>query len=379
MIHFITGKPGGGKSYYAVYKIVEEYFVLDKESGEYKKKSPVCIVSNIDNFKLKDIDLRTAVSKHGLNGVFNESYIHAIRDEVNFGKDVHVIYVVDEAQVMFPADFKERDILTFFEYHRHYGMDIWLITQNSIKVTREIRVLSEYMIVAIPISRRLNRKKFQYKWMSDKDLIKKESLPIDNNIFSLYTSFVYKPKSISFNIFTRVFVILVLLLILLFVSWKVFKKSFAPPKPKTPPVVAPTPVPRGKAKFYEETPEDFKSRSAPINPSDSRPSGKSPGKRNDFSEKFGCDIYEELVTGSGEGVLQRCLIFAANVSWQGGTLVLSKYVKLEVPYKKEDKIPRSVSQRPESQVNSNVTPVYPPQEVGKPETDNNVSNKPITP
>jgi zona occludens toxin (predicted ATPase) len=181
MITLITGVPGGGKTYLAVKHLLDQYYEYDKKEHEFKKKKEVTIITNIEDFQLDHInldeeierqlgyelekvkkeeditdreklfDLEKRLSLDRVRYFFNEAHQEFVKEK--YGS---VIYVIDECQKYFDYRFARnkwsREVYNFFEVHRHFGMDIFLITQNARKLTTDIRVLSEKEIRALPRS-----------------------------------------------------------------------------------------------------------------------------------------------------------------------------------------------------------------------------------
>lgn len=128
-IDVIQGVPGSGKTYYAVRRLLQA-----KEKGHY-------LITNIDGFTQADefVDAQT--------GTELAQFILG-RDWQEFAKTLQgrkIYLVIDEAQRLYPSNGMEKnsqqDLFYFLEYHRHYGMDITLITQNKSSLHNRVHVL----------------------------------------------------------------------------------------------------------------------------------------------------------------------------------------------------------------------------------------------
>ncbi len=182
-VMIIDGVPGAGKTYYAVKHLLKTYFGKDSE-GRYELKKPVKIITNIDGFLLDHESLNDVVaSSGGINKFFSKDF-----QEKVFEKHGPVIYMIDEAQMIFDRKFYNRDVFSWFEYHRHYGQNIYLITQSVSKLPRDIISLVEYVIRALPRSRSITGKEFRYNHVSGKDILKRDIVRIDKKIFEIYKS-----------------------------------------------------------------------------------------------------------------------------------------------------------------------------------------------
>ena len=183
-IRIIEGVPGSGKSYYAVKHLADRYFEKQAD-GRYELIKPVTIITNIDSFQPDHLSLQTlAKDAGGISEFFTEHYQKAITECIGG----QIVYIIDEAQKYFrKGDRGLSDVYSYFEYHRHYGHDVYLITQNARKLPPDISCLTEYLIVAAPRTRSVIGE-FKYKWLSDGEILKREGFRPDQGIFALYKS-----------------------------------------------------------------------------------------------------------------------------------------------------------------------------------------------
>lgn len=180
-IRIIDGKPGSGKSYYTVHHLVKNYFTEDREL--YILKPGFCIITNIDSFKPAHIDLKTIATEHG---GYDSFFTVEVQEKM---KEQHgqIIYIIDEAQRIFRKNFKDDNVFFWFEYHRHLGQDIYLITQHYKKLPFDVYSLAEFIIYSAPRTRSVAGE-FRYYWMDDGTKIKTEVLRPKQHIFALYKS-----------------------------------------------------------------------------------------------------------------------------------------------------------------------------------------------
>lgn len=183
-IRIITGVPGAGKTYYAVNHLVKNY--CDAFGDTFQLKENSLIVTNIDELLLDSIDLKASIDKVGsFEKFFTIEVQKKISDKYQkLGKSV--VYVIDESQQFFHRRFYDREVFTFFETHRHYGMDIYLITQNVNLLAKDLITLAEYEIRAVP--RTLSIGGFNYLKKSNREIIGRSFLRKDKKIFKMYTS-----------------------------------------------------------------------------------------------------------------------------------------------------------------------------------------------
>lgn len=139
MINLILGRPGGGKSYEAVaYHILPslkdgrkvvtnlplnvEHFV--KVLGEPVRDLIVVIDTKLDDFG-------------NVNRPFSQAEHY--QDEWRNDKGQGVLVVVDEAHLVLPTGRADVKVLEFLSLHRHYGIDVLLITQSDRKLHKDVR------------------------------------------------------------------------------------------------------------------------------------------------------------------------------------------------------------------------------------------------
>ena len=183
-IRIIEGVPGSGKTYYAVKHLATKYFEK-QEDGRYELVKPVTIVTNIDNFQPEHVSLQSEIkAAGGVQHFFAESF----QREFTSRFDSPIVYIIDEAQKYFRKGARDlNEVYSYFEYHRHFGHDIYLITQNSKKLPPDIALLTEYIIDAAPRTRSVIGE-FKYKWLSDGELLNREGFRPEQGIFNLYKS-----------------------------------------------------------------------------------------------------------------------------------------------------------------------------------------------
>ncbi|MGL1931382.1 MAG: zonular occludens toxin domain-containing protein [Desulfotalea sp.] len=184
-IRIIDGVPGSGKSYYAVKHLLDTYFKFDKEIEEYVLRKPITLISNVDGLLLEHVSLQDEIKDAG--GVVN-FFEESFQEQYRHRYESQIVYVIDEAQKMFRRNDRTLSpIFGYFEYHRHFGQDIYLITQNSRKIHADIVDLTEYIVRSAPRIRSIVGE-LKYKWISDGEVIKREGLKPNQKIFDVYKS-----------------------------------------------------------------------------------------------------------------------------------------------------------------------------------------------
>lgn len=178
-IEILTGVPGSGKTYFAVSRI-QKLLTLETR---------FLILHNIEGLYPSD---NRCISKDWLTDDFNASvmadYLRKLRTEYELTSEDPIYLFIDEAQRFFPPELKDPQVLYFFDYHRHFGVNIVLITQHEKKLTYKITTLAEVEIRAV--NSRVNPfSSFVYKLSSGGEQYGTERLTKDSSVFRLYKSF----------------------------------------------------------------------------------------------------------------------------------------------------------------------------------------------
>lgn len=216
-IRLITGVPGTGKTYLSLNILLEDYFKFNRKTKQYEKQKDVTVITNIDELKLDHINLNEAIKKSG--GSVEKFFSNTYQEKIH-KKYKNVVYFIDECQQFFPTRFRNQEVFFFFEYHRHYGFDIYLITQDKFKITKEIALLAELEYRAVKRTLSLLGE-LKYNILSDREIINRKVLRPKKAIFDLYKSANVKETKKIKNPLVKVIVIL---LIGVVVSGYFFKK-----------------------------------------------------------------------------------------------------------------------------------------------------------
>jgi hypothetical protein len=126
-ITLVTGRPGAGKSYFAVKMLRDEFFKYDKEFDQFKpikhKENGVVytIISNIENLNLQHLPLDYLVDLYAAGCVLDFFTIE-VQDKLH-QKFKNIVYILDECQQYFRYLTPKADekVFFYFEKHRHYG------------------------------------------------------------------------------------------------------------------------------------------------------------------------------------------------------------------------------------------------------------------
>jgi zona occludens toxin (predicted ATPase) len=152
VIAIVTGPPGSGKSFYAVRKIIDSL-----EAGKFVAT----------NLAMREDWIDRAVNRHPMRWAIpgrRRSLLKRWKSHTYLGSELEQlmqvrlrgsgegrgVMVLDEAHHWMNArtwsDTDRLKLLRFFSAHRHYGWDIYLLTQDINNIDRQVRALFEYHI-----------------------------------------------------------------------------------------------------------------------------------------------------------------------------------------------------------------------------------------
>jgi len=183
-IFICEGKPGSGKSYFAVKYIADYCTTYDEFYEKHFIKDGYLIVTNIKNLKIDHKNFDLWWEKLGKK-VLTVSFWEEIIKKGGYKK---VVLIIDEAQ-KYLYGLKDKEVFFFFQYHRHLGIDIFLLTQTVKALPKEIVELTEFIYRALPQSRATP---FWFIYhlidIQTKEKLGVKKLKKDPKVFRLYTS-----------------------------------------------------------------------------------------------------------------------------------------------------------------------------------------------
>lgn len=143
MIYGISGRTGGGKSYEAVVSHIIP--IVTQQKRKVVTNLPlnvdeICAVYGNECRALIDV-IDGEFHNYGGQRPFSKKEHYLQYEDWQNESGLRVYFVVDECQLSIPQQGTDKELIQFFEMHRHYGFDILLITQNFRKVNRDIRDL----------------------------------------------------------------------------------------------------------------------------------------------------------------------------------------------------------------------------------------------
>lgn len=195
MIRIVEGALGSGKTYYAMNYLLK-FADYDKVYREYTLKHGYLLITNIDKVKLHHLNFDECIKKFTLEKFLTVENFETIRKKYNA---THIILILDEAQKYLDYKYYNKDVMFFFEYSRHLGVDIFLISQGASKISRHILPTCEYIVKALERSKHIPGT-FRYQYFDTKySPLFTESIKHTSHVFNSYRSFtseeLTKPKS----------------------------------------------------------------------------------------------------------------------------------------------------------------------------------------
>ena len=178
-----TGKPGSGKSYRIVAKLMDissKYYVFHNIDG-----------LNHDFFDEDGKYMRRWDEIEGFLTLTKQKEICGyIREQFNRP----VLVVIDEAQSQGFAS-RNQVLLDWISYHRHLGQDIWLVSQSLFTINRDFTDRCDYECRA---KRGIATNQFIYQYAVSGEVFKTDRVAKRKAVFKAYKSFEHdemkKPK-----------------------------------------------------------------------------------------------------------------------------------------------------------------------------------------
>lgn len=242
---FITGTPGAGKSYYAVLRIVQELrdsskLVITNIDGLDKQKVAFYLdKEDLSNLWTLDEFLSAVYGIANLHydGNYRNAFLTLLN--VDFWKRVilpyfykelgykRFIFYLDEFQSIIDEDTNlHQSQKFFFDYHRHLGIDIYLITQSVQRMNKAIRNIAEVELRLVNLRMFGLSSVVLLKTLIGGVVVKKKLLKYDPRIFVLYRSaLVEHLKGVRGRPPVMLFVGLFLLLFALFQGFSYMSKT----------------------------------------------------------------------------------------------------------------------------------------------------------
>ncbi len=185
MITLVEGNIGSGKTYFVVNEVLKKYFRFSETELKWIPRDDIefSLYSNIEGFHVAK-DLNEVIKEAGgLEKFFTADF------QKKFTRLHKHVYVIDEVQQpgFFHRKFYNPDVFFFFQYHRHFGVDIYMITQDVNSVARDLQALPEYHIRAVRRSYAF-AKEFRYNYMVGNDIFRRRTFKRDLRVFSAFKS-----------------------------------------------------------------------------------------------------------------------------------------------------------------------------------------------
>lgn len=280
MIRIVEGVPGSGKSYYGVNYVCDKFAKYDKVYDDFHVNPDVLIITNFEGFRIKHKQLDELLKKYG--GVECFFNVPNFEKMIEYYRVKNVVLLIDEAQRYFDSKFYDKDVFYFFQYHRHLGIDIFLVTQKVSTVARHLLPLAEFIITAAPRSLAIGNT-FRYRFRDqDGNSLYTQVLIKKRVVFLAYKSFNAEETAKPRNVVTRLAIMAVVMAVVVILGGKAvlammkakYSKPIRPPQssvpaPVPPPLPGPSPLPIA-APAPSQAPAVVPAQPVPARPMESR-------------------------------------------------------------------------------------------------------------
>lgn len=240
-IKHITGVPGTGKTYFAIRDVILRYYKWDSDHVEWqldvdKQRKPVVIYTNIEGLKLPHVNIDDYCRNNNID-IYRFFTTEYWENSVNY-TDNQIVVILDEAQKYYPSSFRlngtpapEKNTLFWFQYHRHYGVDVYVITQTYDAICKHVVQLAEYEIHAVTRVYSLHND-FRYVYrtgLGPDAIVDRKRIKYDKKVGMLYQSFqADSDDSARPNPLKRYIMLTAALFLVLVFGFIYFIKSFFP-------------------------------------------------------------------------------------------------------------------------------------------------------
>jgi zona occludens toxin len=200
MITVITGRPGGGKTYESV-----RYHIIPALQDGRKVITNVplnvdyiCKIYGEDKRSLIDVRSSDFSDFEGSASVFPFSRPSHYQDDWKDENGRGALFVVDEAHFSIPKGGTFPDVKKYYTMHRHYGVDILLMTQHPRQLDADILNLVEVVYRCIKNTAMGSSKTYTKKVQDGYrgDVVNTSQRKYDSKIFKFYKSHTQSSKSV---------------------------------------------------------------------------------------------------------------------------------------------------------------------------------------
>ncbi len=246
MITIVTGVPGSGKSYFAVHMIS-------------KLKDHTKLLHNIDGLKLGiTLDDFCHSSGHKALDLFTTEFHESDNSFRGY------LFVLDECQTLFPKNFRNESVQRFFQLHRHYGIDIILLSQDYKLICPSIALLSESQFRAVSDTANPLPGTFMYRKMIGYENIGRTFLRKKKSVFDLYKTADFDQKEVRKKSRPMLYLGIFALLLIAFGVYRFFHVTSDLSTPDSPSQTSSGPLPLDRFKqLTSKSSDSFSSSSYP--------------------------------------------------------------------------------------------------------------------
>lgn len=183
-IKIVTGVLGAGKTFYVVRHMLYKFFTWSVDLHEWVPRVVgTKIFTNIAGCTVGGDLVREFAAAGGFFKFFTIDY------QRKFIGDSGAVYIVDEAQMLFDERFYNKDVFSFFQWSRHMGIDIYLVTQDVSMLPRGLRNICEFEVRSVRRSYSYGMG-FRYNLCSpySSEIFQRISCRKDARVFAVYRS-----------------------------------------------------------------------------------------------------------------------------------------------------------------------------------------------
>jgi zona occludens toxin len=229
MIEIITGVPGSGKTYKAMYALYSNFAKSDKSKDNNAIFNDVdSAYTNINEIKLDKFNNVYTLNWNKFYSSLEKLYLKYKEDltdteliEIAKEENIYrVLLIIDECHNY--LDNQDKILIWWLSYHRHLHQQIYLITQNLSLINSKYKSFSEFFYLAFPSSLKLFNNVMKYSQYTSSRLSKVSKtstikIPLKKEVFDTYGSgAMQKQSNVILKIIITTLIFLIFAIIILF-------------------------------------------------------------------------------------------------------------------------------------------------------------------
>lgn len=220
--------------------LIVPHDVYDCLSDDKKEELDSKYDALLEKYDLDMLTYKKALMQNQSDNVrlinLKKQYDKTVKDDGVYDIFIDSLIIIDECHLYF-EERSDEVIIRFLSYHRHFDIDMYLVTQNKNLINKKYLSFVETMYIAYPASKRIFSKAFRYrKYASYQEyhgnIMGNISFALKKKVFQLYSS---GSNTIGKSYFSKMALPIVVILSLSILAYLYLSDSITSPA-KTKPI-----------------------------------------------------------------------------------------------------------------------------------------------